>query len=554
MKSIFKYAALVAGLALLCVSCKNKLTIPPVGSLSSEGYFNDPAHVEEGIRGTYSKLRGIENGAYATMSELRSDNVWMDPAPNGTREPSEIGHYRFTPSTGVVGSLWANWYSVIYNANNVLESMDKVTFTNEDVKKQFKGELLFLRAYAHFEMTRVFGNVPIVDHVLSSSESNTLKQTSAKDVLNTLVVPDLKEAIDLLPYQKSMRNSSNGSASNEFRADKLAAQGMLARVLMTLYGWPYKEESVRPAAKSLLKEVIDFAKGNGYWTDSEVEWKKMFTTDRATQNKLFIFAIQHTNSTGNTFAYNSCGESLSTEYFPTFTSGSTLNGNNMTPAYVEATIRHEYEVTGDKRGEFCILDTMNPIGLYQGYPNRKTDFTLDNGERVSIYERSLCTKWLPYATKRESVGVQFNDGDLSGGWPVNFPIIRTEDMMLLYAELLAGDGDAAAAVEIVNSIRKRAGVELRPTSCSAAEALEFVKKERKLEFFGEGIRWFDEIRYGEWKEATVKMFNRYINSSYAGYASTVAPGNVVDGKYLCPIPETEMKTVPGLYVQNDGWK
>ncbi len=49
------------------------------------------------------------------------------------------------------------------------------------------------------------------------------------------------------------------------------------------------------------------------------------------------------------------------------------------------------------------------------------------------------------------------------------------------------------------------------------------------------------------------MFNRYLNSSNPGYQSTVSTVSIVDGKYLCPIPETEMNTVPGLYTQNTGW-
>ena len=553
MKSIFKHTALVAGLALLSVSCNDKLAIAPVGSLSSEGYFSTPVHIEEGVRGAYSKINSVENNAYSIFSELRSDNIWMDPAPNATRDPSEVGHYRFTPSLSGLLSLWSGWYSVVYNANNVLESMEDVEFSNETVRNQFRGELLFLRAYAHFELVRAFGNVPIVDHVLSSSESKELKQSTAEEVIDELVIPDLKEAVNLLPYQKAMLGSDGNSASSEYRADKLAAQAMLARVYMTIYGWPYNDSSVKSEAKTLLKSVIDYANSNGYWADSATEWKKMFTTDRATQNKYFIFSVQHTSSTGNTMCYNTCGEALSVEYLPTAASGSTYNGNNMTPAYVEATLRYEYQTTGDQRGAFCILDTMNPVGLYQGYFNRLTDFTLDSGEKASIYELSICTKWLPYAAKRESVGVQFDDVDLNGGWPMNFPIIRLEDMMLLYAELLVSDGDVSGAMAIVNKIRTRAGVAIRPTNCSASDALEFVKKERKLEFFGEGIRWFDEIRYGEWKDATVKMFNRYINSSFSGYATTVAPGNVTDGKYLCPIPETEINTVPGLYTQNPGW-
>ena len=555
MKNIFKYTALVAGLALLSVSCNNdKLVIPPVGSLSSEGYFTTPAHIEEGIRGAYAKATGLEGNEYIYLSETRSDNVWADPAPNATRDATEIGHYRFNASQGTLESVWSGWYSVIYNVNNVLANLDNVDFTKDAIKKQFRGELLFLRAYAHFELVRVFGNVPVVDHVLGAAEAAELKQTAGADILKNTVIPELKEAVDLLPYQSGMLSYNGGSASSEFRGDKLAAQAMLARVYMTLYGWPYKDSSVKAEAKSLLKSVIDYATGNGYWAPTATEWKKMFTTDRVAQNKYFIFSFQHTAATSNTLAFISCAEALTVDYLPTTVTNSRFNGNAMYTGFVEATLRHEYQATGDERGKFCILDTMAPVGTYKGYTNRETEFTLDGGEKVTTYERSLNTKWVPYAAKRESVGVTFDDLDLNTGWPMNFPIIRTEDMMLLYAELLVEDNDVAGAMEIVNRIRTRAGVEARPANCSAADALSYVKKERKLEFFGEGIRWFDEIRYGEWKDATLKMFNRYLNSSNPGYESTVSTVSVVDGKYLCPIPETEMDAVPGLYTQNEGWK
>lgn len=560
MKNIFKYTALVAGLALLCVSCNNQLVLPPVGYLSSEGYFSTPLHIEEGIRGAYTKIRSAEIVEYPYLSETRSDNLWADPAPNAQRDATEIGQYRFNESLGGLKTVWAGWYSVIYNANNVLSNMDNVEFTNAAVKDQFRGELLFLRALAHFELARVFGNVPVVDHVLSATEAKELKQSAALDVLNNSVIPDLKEAVGLLPYQKSMLSSSGSSATSEYRADKLAAQALLARVYMTAYGWPHKVASVKAEAKTLLKSVIDYATANGYWAPNANEWKKMFTPDRATQNKYFIFSVQHTGSTTNAMAFYSCAAALSVEYLPTQQGNSFYNGNGMYTGFVEAALRHEYLSTGDERGKFIILDTMDPIGSFQGYFNRETEFTLDNGQKVTTYERSLLTKWVPYAKKREAIGVQFDDQTLSnttnndvGGWPMNFPILRLEDMMLLYAELLVEDNDIAGAMGIVNQIRTRAGVQARPTACSAADALNYVKMERKLEFVGEGVRWFDEIRYGEWKETTLKMFDRYLKSSNPEYAKTVSTVSIIDGKYLCPIPESEMLNVPGLYTQNPGW-
>ena len=65
----FKTIILAAGALLLAVSCnKNSLSTPPVGSLSPEGFYTSPAHLESGVLGVYSKLQGVENHQYLTFS------------------------------------------------------------------------------------------------------------------------------------------------------------------------------------------------------------------------------------------------------------------------------------------------------------------------------------------------------------------------------------------------------------------------------------------------------------------------------------------------------
>ena len=77
---------LIAGAAVICLAgCEDVLVTPPVGSLSPDGYYDSPAHVEQGVLGVYSKLRDVEVNQYILASEHRSDNVWVDPAPNGIR-------------------------------------------------------------------------------------------------------------------------------------------------------------------------------------------------------------------------------------------------------------------------------------------------------------------------------------------------------------------------------------------------------------------------------------------------------------------------------------
>lgn len=272
----FKTIILAAGALLLAASCEKNpfdLSTPPVGSLSPEGFYTTPAHLESGVLGVYSNLQGVENYQYLTFSEDRSDNVWVDSDPNGIRTCSESSFYRINDATGELSSLWAGWYALIYNANTVLANIDAVEMDGA-VKNQFKGEVLFLRALAHFELTRSFGNVPIVDRNLSATEAKTLKQSKPEDVIKTSVIPDLEQAESLLPLRAEMKNSSNASIANDGRADKLAAQALLARVYMTLKGFPYNDASAKTEAKAYLQKVVDG--GSAYFAPTIDEWKRQF--------------------------------------------------------------------------------------------------------------------------------------------------------------------------------------------------------------------------------------------------------------------------------------
>ena len=61
---------------------------------------------------------------------------------------------------------------------------------------------------------------------------------------------------------------------------------------------------------------------------------------------------------------------------------------------------------------------------------------------------------------------------------------------------------------------------------------------------GEGIRWFDLVRWNDWKTAITEMFDRYNNPAGA------VKSNIKEGHYLYPIPLNQLNVKPGLYVQN----
>ena len=546
-----KYILIAAVAAFAAVSCQDYLNEPPVGSLSPNGFYTSPAHLESGVLGVYAKLPAIENYQYLLFSEDRSDNIWADPDPNGVRSCSEVAFLRINSSLSELGGLWAGWYSLIYNANTVLANIDAVEFSDSATKDQFKGEVLFLRALAHFELARTFGNVPVVKEVLSPAEAKELTQTDAATVIKDTVIPDLTEAENLLPYRSAMKGATGAGIAAQGRADKLAAQALLARVYMTLKGYPFNDASAKANAQSYLSKVL--SNGSSYFAPTIEEWQKQWMTDNAISNKYQIFAIQHADTGhGNSLTFE---EGVGIDNL-NYVTDSYHSGSGMTSIYPEATLHYEYESNNDPRGlGFYFMDFYEAYGKTPEYAKRTTKFQY-NGETIETVENAINIKWCPTAPKRALTGVTFDEtsmGTSTGSrnkWPLNFPILRYEDMMLLQAELYAEDNQVDQALALVNQIRNRAGIAPR-TASSGAEALKYVKLERKLELFLEGVRWFDEVRYGEWKECTLAMWDNY--KVDGAYRTNVAVGNIQDGRHFLPIPLQETNAAPGLYTQNPGW-
>jgi hypothetical protein len=125
---------------------------------------------------------------------------------------------------------------------------------------------------------------------------------------------------------------------------------------------------------------------------------------------------------------------------------------------------------------------------------------------------------------------------------IDFPIFRSAEMNLVYAEavLRGGTGDAATALTYVNALRTRAGAS---TISTAQLNLDFILDERARELYWEGFRRSDLIRY-----------NRFVESSYVWpWKGGVKGGTNVDAfRRLYPIPSADISSNPNL-VQNAGY-
>ena len=477
----------IGALLLTATSCNDLLDKPPVDLLSSDGFYQTTAQANQGILGVYADLRYATDQTYYHLSEVRSDNVWVTPETNGQRDYSDIGCFRAGSELIMAESAWNMWYKVIYDANVAIQKISGATFDNTDVQQQLLNEAHFLRGFAYFELVRLFGNIPMVTEPSAPSAVNNLPQSDGKTIITEVVIPDLTAALNL-PEKGKILDGVGKAVPEQGRADKTAAAAMLARVYMTLAGFPYNDTSAQSQAKTYLSQVL--AKKADYWAPNITEWRKQWTPDY--NNKYSVFAIQYrTGGTGNTGIFNFV-KSLPPSY--TAGVGVRLFGNDI---FVEKTLRYEFDHVFSKgnkdlRGEgWTFLD---------GYPAEANTNAYSNSKDA--------VNWIP--------GIMCAEGNISG------------------------------ALAAVNEIRERAGCD--PVSATSAdEALNLVKMERRLELAGEGVRWFDEVRYNSWKQDIIAMFNRYGNRAGTDVA------NVVDGRYIYAIPANQMAITPGLYQQNAGY-
>ena len=555
--------------ALLPLSaCEDFLNSPPVGSLSAEGFYLTPKQSEQGVVGVYSLLRSLTSTQYWFLSEVRSDNVWARPIPNGGfRNYSELSNFRALPSLDIINNGWNQWYRVIYDANTALSKIPGCNFgTNEAFKDQLMGELYFLRGWAYFELVRLYGNIPIVNTPLSPDDAANVPQSDAKTVYDTRIVPDLLEAKNLLPLEQDLKNVVGASATAYGRAGQLAATAMLGKVYMTMAGFPVNDASKRALAKNELKAIIDYSEANGnqFWAPDSIEWRKQWMSEY--NNTYSIFAIQHrSGGTGNTAISEMSMEWPST--YSRWTPGISCEGWLEKSLVFEFTKRYPYTDAGgtpqtrkDARGFGYTLYSANfPVGIAPGWTAAHAvaptyeDITID-GETLTIETNAYIYKFLNSYPKRAELGFTTDIQSIMtarGEWPVNYPVIRYEDVLLMYAEILASEGtngdgtvNTTTALGIVNKIRERAGC---TPETDATKAMEFIKRERRIEFAGEGIRWFDIVRWNDWRQNILDMFTRY------GNPEATSPNNVTVGRHLYPIPEEQNNVKPGFYIQNEGY-
>ena len=215
-------------LILLVASCsKDILDKKKPQELSSDTFFQTADHAVWATNAIYNQLRNwdVHVFSYIGLTDIISDDADKGSLPNDANFLNEIDNLTFDASNTAFLSVWTGYFRGIYRANLVLEKVPAIEM-DADLKNRLLAEAHFLRAYYYFNLVRWFGDLPLIDHPLSSDEYE--QERVDKSMIYQLIIDDLKTASEGLPLK------SEYAAEDMGRATKGAADGFLAKVYLTL--------------------------------------------------------------------------------------------------------------------------------------------------------------------------------------------------------------------------------------------------------------------------------------------------------------------------------
>ncbi|MCA6466408.1 MAG: RagB/SusD family nutrient uptake outer membrane protein, partial [Chitinophagaceae bacterium] len=155
--NISKY--LLAGCILTgLASCEKSIELNPTHSLSQENALKSMNDYQASLSSVYNSLRGV--GYYgrnmSVLSDMNADNLVQ--TTESLVNFLTITDWVYVQSDGTVAETWLAGYSVINNANIIINNIDKVTTSaNQKQANRIKGQALAIRALAHFDLFRWFG-------------------------------------------------------------------------------------------------------------------------------------------------------------------------------------------------------------------------------------------------------------------------------------------------------------------------------------------------------------------------------------------------------------
>lgn len=486
------------------ISCKKMLDIDSTRLVSEENMWLTMEDSRAALMGVYGLTKSALNdhNAHWLYGEVRSGDYSVPLR----QDLKAISNSNLNASFGSMNDLknWRRWFAVVNAANIFLERIAEVQgndprYTNNNMTVDI-AQAKFLRAFAYFYMTRIWGDLPLITSSDEGSFSNKPREDQVK--ILAWVELELQAAADDLPFLYSANDEQQqGDYYNEFSSrwsGALARKTTAYAIMAHVAAW----QSNYPDAAAYAKFVIDNASKGSLG---------LLTTSTLTDPNGFFYDKNSNHLLGFGHIYNHVEGSF-TGHLEELTLAAPVVNKSIPDIYLPKEVI--LDIFDEPTDERFSADTL-------GNPTSEVYFRNFNGQ-YPIFSKVKC--------------IMGGITDPTFRFYSSATIVtRLEDMYLLRAEALATIGEQNGAIDLLNTLRERRG--LNPYSAEKnGDLITAIFKERNRELMGEGHRWYDLIRYHK-----IRNDDSPINQ-------------LIDNKGIYWPIATEVLTENNLLTQNEFWK
>ena len=485
---------LLAALAFATAGCDKYLEQPVLGQYEAGAFFTSNTNAVLAVNAAYVPLsfRDAASNAIWVLGDVASDDAVKGSNPGDQADFENIDLFNITPSNAAVEALWKRYYDGIFKCNVVTDGLPETnTAVSADVRQQVVGQARFLRAYYYFQLTTLYGRIPLRVKVETPEEL----QSPARDQADIYaqIEADCQAAAAALP--------AAWTGADVGRATKGAALALLAKTYLYEKKWPLAATTAQQVSALGYALLPVFADNFRAATKN---------------NKEAIFSVQHTSNL------------------------SPNQGNNL----------NQWFAPRQQNGYGFFYPTKSLVNNFERTPAGVVDPRLDYSvgrQGQSFFGVPFDTTWSTtgYLSKKHLQPLSEVPTTTKGDGNLNYQAIRYGEVLLIEAEASNEAGNGAAARTALNKVRKRARESylfdstlpgfgtvpagLLPDVTTNDQALlrDLIRRERRSELALEFQRFFDVVRYGE---------------AYARAALSDRPNFNYARHRFYPVPQSERDT------------
>ena len=397
--------------------------------------------------------------------------------------------------------VWNDLYNIIFSSNNAIASFDPET--DDPTFQMYLGRAYATRAFCYFNLAQLYqfnyvGNqdkpcVPLITNENSAdAAANGAPRATVQEIYDQIEA-DLETGINFL---KAAEDAGATRADRRY-IDQAVAYGIRARVALTKQEWAAAEEAAQTAISLSDARPATIAEVSypTFWDVSEPDW-------------MWGVLVEESDNVVSSGIVNWPSHMGSLNYgYANFSGGKQIN----------------------KALYNTIPDTDVRKGWWTGVDSTSVNLSAAQQEWMDTYSYPAYTQ-VKFGSYNNVIGQSASANDI--------PLMRIEEMYYILAEAQVMGGNTGAGKATLESfVQTNRDPEYTCAAASATDIQEEIYRQRRIEFWGEGMVWFDIMR-----------LNKGVDRRGAGFPQAASVYNIEPGSaiLLWRIPQNEINSNQAL--------